>query len=321
MLAQFDATAEVQKALDAKAQYDDLVHQVADTRAQNAANAAQRASDLKQAQANLGKAQLELKKAPILSAIAAQTDELNVADARTHIADLRRENADNAQADAAALRILELKRDQQQVEMERAQAAVETLTLRAPLAGMVGLLPVFRANSEGPAQPGDNLYSGEALLRIFNRSDMEVTAQVNQADGATLTPGLRGTLRLDAYPGLVLPVHFMAVSPLAVAGGLGVPTRTFTALFHVDGSDPRLFPDLSGAIDLRVTNARPERLIPRRALRFDGAQPYVMVRSGGGAWRRVNVQLGNFNAQAVGVLSGLRAGEEVQVAAAVRPGQ
>ncbi len=316
VLAQFDDTAEVQNALDAKAKYDDLIHQVADTRAQNLANAAQRTSDLKQAQADLGKALLELKKAPILSAIEAQTDRLNRADARAHVADLTVENRDKARADAAALRILQLQRDQQHVEWERARAAAASLTLRAPLAGMVGLLPVFRANSEGPAQPGDQLYTGTSLLQIFNRSDMLVSAQVDQADGAALTPGLRGTLRLDAYPGLRLPVHFLSVSPMAVAGGLGVPTRTFSALFHVDGRDPRLFPGLTASIELAVTNARPELLIPRLALRFAGAQPYVVARGPGGGWRRADVELGNFNAQQVGIRSGLAADEAVQVPAA-----
>jgi HlyD family secretion protein len=321
VLAQFDDTAEAQNALDAQAKYDDLVHQVADTRAQNRANAAQRASNLKQAEADLGKARLELQKAPILSAIDAATDRLNLADASAHVADLTLENADQARADAAALRILQLKRDQQKVEWERAQAAVEALTLRAPLAGMVGLLPVFRANSEGPAQPGDQLYSGTSLLQIFNRSDMLVSAQVNQADAATLTPGLRGTLRLDAYPDLKLPVHFLSVGPMAVAGGLGVPTRMFAVLFHVDGHDPRLFPGLTAAIDLRLTSARPELLIPRPALRFAGARPYVVARQNGGAWRRVAVELGNFNARQVGILSGLSAGAEVRAPAMAAEGR
>ncbi|MGH9481520.1 MAG: hypothetical protein ACRD1L_05455, partial [Terriglobales bacterium] len=82
LLAQFDATAEIQNALNAKAQYDDLSHQVEDTRAQDRANAEQRASDLMQAESDLAKAQLELKKAPILSAVEAQTDQLNLEDAQ-----------------------------------------------------------------------------------------------------------------------------------------------------------------------------------------------------------------------------------------------
>ncbi|HVA62343.1 MAG TPA: HlyD family efflux transporter periplasmic adaptor subunit [Terriglobales bacterium] len=311
VLAQFDATAEVQNALDAKAKYDDLRHQVDDTTAQNKANAEQRASDLQQAEADLGKAELELKKAPILSAIEAQTDRLNVEDAKAHIASLERENAFKAKADAAGLRVLELKRDQQQVEWERAQSTVEKLTLRAPLAGMVGLVPVFHANTIGPAQPGDQLYSGSALLRIFDPGDMNVAGQINEADSATLAPGLEGVLHLDAYPKLRLAVHFLAANPVAVAGGFGVPTRTFAATFHVEQSDPRLLPDLSAAVDLKVTSPQPQLLVPRPAVHFVRGQPYVSVRGANGQWREQAVELGNFDDQQVAILGGLRAGQQV----------
>ncbi|HUX68226.1 MAG TPA: HlyD family efflux transporter periplasmic adaptor subunit [Terriglobales bacterium] len=312
VLAQFDATAEIQNALDAKAKYDDLRHQVQDTRAQNQANAEQRASDLQQAEADLGKAQLELKKAPILSAIDAQTDRLNLEDAAAHIASLKKENALKAEADGAGLRGLELKRDQQQVEWERAQSTVAKLTLRAPLAGMVGLVPVYRANSEGPAQPGDQLYSGSPLLRIFDPSDMEVDGQINEADSATLTPGLKGVLHLDAYPRLRLAVHFLAASPVAVAGGFGVPIRTFAATFQVDQRDARLLPDLSAAVDLEITSPQPQLLVPRAAVHFVASQPYVSVRGANGQWREQAVELGNFDDQQVAIVGGLRAGERVR---------
>jgi len=314
ILAQFDATTEAQNALDAKAKYDDLVHQVEDTRAQNAANAEQRASDLQQAEADFGKAQLELKKAPILSAIDAQTDRLNLEDAQDHVASLKKENAAKQAADAAGLRVLELKRDQQQVEWQRAQGTVEKLTLRAPLAGMVGLVPVFRADSEGPAQPGDQLYSGGALLRIFDPSDMSVVGQINEADDAALAPGLTGVLHLDAYPDARLKVHFESASPIAVAGGFGIPMRTFSVLFHVDQADPRLLPDLSSAVDLTITSPVPRLLVPRHAIYFERGQPFVRKRDHNGQWAAQAVELGNFDDQQVEILSGLVAGDQVRVA-------
>ncbi|HEY7839594.1 MAG TPA: HlyD family efflux transporter periplasmic adaptor subunit [Terriglobales bacterium] len=313
ILAQFDATTESQNALDAKAKLDDLTHQVEDMRAQNRANAEKRASDLQQAEADEGKAQLELKKAPILSSIDAQTDRVNLEDAQDHVAALKKGNGFNAAADAAGLRVLELKRDQQQVEWQRAESTVEKLTLRAPLGGMVGLVPVFRANSEGLSQPGDQLYSGQSLLRIFNPGDMEVRVQINEADGATLTAGLKGVLHLDAYPGLQLPVHLVSAGPVAVAAGLAIPIRAFSAVFHVDGRDPRLLPDLSAAVDLKLESPQPEPLVPRAAVHFSAQQPYVTLRDGNGHWVEQPVALGNFDEREVAILAGVRAGQEVRV--------
>lgn len=314
LLAQFDATTEIQNALNAKASYDDFRHQVEDSQAQDRANAEQRTSDLQQAESDLATAQLELKKAPILSALDAQTDQLNLEDAEAHVADLKREDAFNDKADAAGLRVLELKRDQQQVEMERAEAAVQSLTLRAPLAGMVGLMPVFHQNSESPAQPGDQLYSGMALLRIFDPGEMDVAGQINEADSATLTPGLKGLLHVDAYPDMHLAVHFIGASPIAVASGFDTPLRTFSAEFHVDQPDPRLLPDLSAAVDLQVQSPQPEPLVPREAVHFVGPQPFVTKRAADGRWVEQAVELGGFNQQQVAILSGLKPGDQVQVA-------
>jgi len=313
VLVQFDATQQTQSALDAKAKYDGLVHQVADMTAQDSANAETRSEALQQAQSDFGTAQLELKKAPILSSIDADTDRINVQDAAAHIASLTKMNAEQAKADAAGLRVLELERDQSKLLWERTEETVEAMTMKAPLSGMVGLVPIRRADSQGPAQPGDQLFRGQQLLRIFDPGDMQVDALINEADGATLAPGLKGTLHLDAYPGVSLPVHFVNASPVAVAGGFGSSNRTFSATFHVDAQDRRLLPDLSAAIDLEVTSPAPQLLAPRAAIHFQGQVPYVSKRGRNGAWTEQAVELGNFDNQQVEILSGLAAGDQVRV--------
>lgn len=317
VLVQFDATQQEQSALDAKAKYDGLVHQVADRMAQNQANAESRAEALQQAESDYGTAQLELKKAPILSSIDADTDRINVADAQSHIASLKKENADQAKADAAALRVMELERDQAKQLWDQTEDTVKGMTITAPLSGMVGLMPIRRADSQGPAQPGDQLFRGQDILRIFDPGDMQVNAQINEADGATLTPGLKGTVHLDAYPGLSLPVHFVSASPVAVASSAGFggssSNRIFNATFHVDAQDPRLLPDLSAAIDLQVTSPAPQLLAPRAAIHFQGQVPYVTKRGRNGQWTEQEVELGNFDNQQVEILSGLAAGDQVRV--------
>lgn len=315
VLAQFDATKQEQDARDAQAKFQDLSHQVADRIAQNRSNAEQRASDLQQAQSDLAKAQLELRKAPILSAIDAATDQLNLEDAQAHVADLKLEDAQQEKADAANLRVLELQRDQQQVEFQRAQGTAAKLTLKAPIAGMVALENTYHAGVESPAQPGDQLYTGETILHIFDPRHMEVVGQINESDGANLVSGLRGTMHLDAYPQASFPVQFEQSSPVAVSGGFRNPVRSFSANFLVSGSDPRLLPDLSCAVDLEIQSASSVLLVPRAAVRFDRGQPYVRRQAAGGV-RRQRVELGEFNDQQVVVVSGLHAGDRVLVGGA-----
>jgi hypothetical protein len=76
---------------------------------------------------------------------------------------------------------------------------------------------------------------------------MQVRCMVGEPDGAALTSGMRVKVFFDAYPDLSLPGHFESASPMA-ASALGSPIKTFTAVFKLDKTDPRLMPDLSAAI-------------------------------------------------------------------------
>src|SRR5262249_40446083 len=147
----------------------------------------------------------------------------------------------------AALKILELQRDRQKTALDRAQMNIDRLTVKAPLAGMIAHQNVYRGNFYGHPQEGDQLYRGQSLVSIFDPSEMQVRCSVGEPDGAALTPGMRARVVLDAYPDLALPAHFEFASPMA-ASALGSPIKTFTAVFKLDKTDPRLMPDLSAAV-------------------------------------------------------------------------
>lgn len=249
VIATFDATTMEDAARDAKAKFDDLGHQVDQKVAQNRADAESRASALKQAESDLAKAQIELKKGPVLSEIDRLKNEENALIARLHVDSLTKSNALHDRADAAALRVLELQRDRQKVNMERAQTNIEKLSVKAPLAGMVALENVFRANSMGHPQEGDQLYRNQPLVSIFDPTEMLVRCSVGEPDIAALQPGAKANVQLDAYPDLVLPAHFENASPVA-SSAFGSPIKTFRAVFRIDKVDARLLPDLSAAVVL-----------------------------------------------------------------------
>ena len=254
LIATFDATNMIDTARDAKGKFDDFGHQVDQKRAQNRADAEKRASDLKQAEADLATAQQELRKGPVLSEIDRLKNEQRAAIARIHVESLNKANAFHDTADAAALHVLELQKERQKVAMERAQTNIDKLTLKAPLSGMVAQENIFRANSMGHAQEGDQLYRGQPLVSIFDPTEMQVVCNVGEPDVAALVRGVKATLHLDAYPDLILPAHFEYSSPVA-SSGFGSPIKTFTAVFHIDKGDPHLLPDLSAAIVLEPASA------------------------------------------------------------------
>jgi multidrug resistance efflux pump len=248
-LAEFDAADEVKALRDAQAKFDDLRHQVEQKIAEHQNNAEKRVSALKQAQADLDKAALEIRKGPILSEIEAEKNRVKLEDATEHVASLQRSAKAHDISELAEIRVLELQRDRQQIAVDRAKGNAAKLVLHSPFNGMVALANVWRNDSMGHAQEGDQLWPGSPILRVFDPSSMEVEVAVGEPDGAILTPGVKAVIHLDAFPDLQFTAHFSSASPVA-ASALGNPVKSFMARFRLDQSDPRLLPDLSAAVDI-----------------------------------------------------------------------
>jgi multidrug resistance efflux pump len=172
---------------------------------------------------------------------------VRIQSARAHVDSLTKSNAAHDKSDEASLRILELQRDRQKVMLERTQSNMAKLELRASLAGMVAHQNLYRNNSMGHAQEGDQLYRGQPIVSIFDPSEMLVRCAVGEPDGAALVPGSKATVYFDAYPDLAIPAHFEFASPVA-SSALGSPIKSFTAVFKLDRSDSHLMPDLSAAV-------------------------------------------------------------------------
>ena len=247
LIAQFDPTQQIDDARTASAQYEDLSHQVAQKAAENRVKSEERRSELRQAEADSRKAELQIGAAEILADIVVQQNSIRYETAQAQVESLKKSNEFHDQAEAAELRILELQRDRQKVALERAQGNLEKLDLKAPISGMVAHEVFYRSGSMIHPQEGDQLYRGNALVKIFDPSEMLVVCKVGEPDGDLLKPGMRAMVYFDAYPDLAIPAHFENSSPIATSA-LAAPIKTFSATFRLDRPDPRLMPDLSAAV-------------------------------------------------------------------------
>jgi HlyD family secretion protein len=251
LLAEFDRTQQVDLAREARAKFEDLTHQVDQKEATNRNDAEKRSSELSKAEADLAKAEIQLKKGPVLNEIDRLKNEEKAASARERVISLKKSDKYRRIAEDAALNVLRLQRERQKVALERADRNAEKLLLKATLEGMVALETLWRGGSMGNAQEGDQLWTGQALLKIFDPGGMEVRTLIGEPDGGALKPGAVATVYVDAYPDATFKAHFHSASPVATAA-LGSPIKNFTARFRLDTSDPRLLPDLSAAVILQA---------------------------------------------------------------------
>lgn len=270
VVAAFDRTQLLDSAAEAQTQYRSLSSQVEQQQAQNAAEAAQRSVDLTKALADQHQAQLELSKGAVLTGLQVATEKVDLADATAHVKSLREAGAWLTKQADAKLHALELQRDEQKQVWQRAEADSNRMLLRAPMDGMLALaLPPFY----GKPVPGMQLYNGVPLVRIFDPSQMLVEAQVSDVDLAWVPAHAKAEVRIDAYPGLVLPAHLLRLNPVAV-GLLGTPIHMFNATFALDGSDPRALPDLNASLQVEST-PHAGWLVPRGDVQYENGRASV----------------------------------------------
>jgi HlyD family secretion protein len=249
ILAEFDSTAQMKTERDAQAKFDDLSHQVDQKIAEDHSNSAKRESDLAQAQADLEKAKLEIRKGPVLSDLDQLKNAEKLRDAEAHVKSLHRSDQFHDDAEKAEIQVLILQRDRQKLTLARLKNDFDKLAIHAPLNGMIALDNMWKNNSMGHAQEGDQLYPGNPLLRIFDPASMVLQLSVNEADGAALRPGSKALVYLDAYPGMTFTAHFDSASPVA-ASALASPLKTFAARYILETKDAHLLPDLTAAADI-----------------------------------------------------------------------
>jgi HlyD family secretion protein len=217
---------------------------------------------------------------------------------------LRREAAE------AALRILEIRRDRAQRAMEHARRNAEAMVIRSPMDGLVVAKMTWKGNGPGDVGEGDQVWPGAPILEVVNVEAMRVRARVNQADIAHIRPGQPVTVRLDAYDDFAIRGRVEHIAPLATPGSFSARVRTFTMLVSIDGSNPRLMPDLTAAVDVEVERVKDALVVPREAVHSDGDSASVRLRAAGRSERRA-VTLGSRNETEVVVTGGLEPGDVV----------
>lgn len=250
LMVEFDGQAQVRDFLDKQAEYDKLASQVSQQQAQEGANRAKDETELHQAESNLRSAELDIKKVELRTRIDAEKDQQKLAQAKATLAQLRETFDLKRSAARSAIRILEIQRDRIRGVMQNAQTNAESMKIHAPLDGVVVLNTFWKNGRMAEVQEGEQVQPGVPFMQVVDPSGMQVQVLVNQEDVLGLQVGQSATVRIDAYPDLVLGGRFEQIAPVGRAGDFSAKVRTFSAIFSIQGSDARLMPDLSAAVDV-----------------------------------------------------------------------
>ena len=211
------------------------------------------------------------------------------------------------------LRVLQIHRDWLQLRRERMAKDLENFTFRAPLDGMVVMGTLNRRGSSDSSQYklGDQVRPGMVLMKIMQTSNMRLAGAVSQVESRLIEIGQPAKVSLDAYPGLTFQGKVRSIGAMATRGRReNYYVRSVPATVEIEGSDPRLIPDLSGAAEILIGRQEDVLVLPLEALFEEGDQDFVYLKSGEN-FEKHEVEVGTRSNTHAAVLSGLSTGQEV----------
>jgi HlyD family secretion protein len=314
VLVEFDPQAQTKDYLDKKSSYENLVGQVAQKEAEEQIARSKDDTAMKQAEDELKRAELEIQKNEIVSRIDAEKNQEALDEAQATLKQLKETYQLKRAAATATIRIQEIQRDRAREAMNYSQGNAAKMVVHSPMPGVVVYNTIWLGGRMGTVQQGDQVRPGVPFLQVVDPSQMEVRVELNQVDLLKVHPGQHAEMHLDAYPGMTLPAVLEELSPLGHIGQFSEAVRSFTARFSVQGSDPRLLPDLSAALDLDLGSQKNVLVVPCQSVGTEAEHSYVWLKTSGGFEKR-SVQTGSRNDLEAVVNSGLAEGDIIRRAA------
>lgn len=311
VLVEFDATTIKQKLAQDKSAATSAEAEINQSHAAARLKEEQDLTDVMNAKFDADKARMDASKQEILSAIDGEQARLKLADAEQKVveadAKLKADRA-SAKSDVASK---QQKYDQAAYQVKLDESSLTTLTLRAPLDGVVALQNHWQPQG-GPTafKTGDRAWPGAGLLELPDPSTLKITARVEEAERGQLQVGQTATVRFDSLPDRSFAASVESISPTAsldFSAGWPVP-RNFSVELNLSETDSRLAPGMAAAVRIAVDRVPDGMVIPAGALFRKAGRTVVYVK------RR-----SSFEERAVEVAR--QSGEEVLIAKGVQVGE
>lgn len=210
------------------------------------------------------------------------------------------------------LDLLEIRRRQAQLKIERAEDALEALEMKAPHAGILTLARDWNGEM---LEVGGQMWRGQKLGEIPDLGKMEAEVYVLEADAGGLAVGKPAEVVLEAHPETVYQGQVQRVDAVAKPRFRGSPVQYFGVTIEIEHTDPKVMkPGQRLRATLLLHEMENALVVPRQAVFQDGGRTRVYVRHQGRFASRA-VTLGATSIGLLVVTEGLEAGDVI----ALRP--
>lgn len=161
---------------------------------------------------------------------------------------------DYANAKAAVVRA--------EVALENARIRLEDTDVRSPITGTVIEKSVERG--QVISSPTSDVGGGTVLLRMADLNLVQVKTLVDETDIGKIQPGLRATVRVDAYPNRPFEGTVLKIEPLATTQQ---NVTMFPVLIRIQNREGLLKPGMNAEVEIHVGRRDGVLAVPNAALR------------------------------------------------------
>ena len=257
-------------------------------------------------------AKLDASKQEIVSRIEGAEAKLKVADAEQKLHEMEEKLKSDRAANTATIESKTQASKKAAYDVQRAERALTQMILRAPLAGMISLVPVWRPEGEAPFKPGDRAWPGAPMAELPDVSSLRISARVDETERGRIAIKQTVTAQLDAIPDRQFTGNIERISTIATidfSAGWPIP-RNFNLEIALDQADARLKPGMTAQLTVVVDRVLDGLSIPLEASFQKSGQTVAYVWEGS-KFREHAIDIGRRSRNRILVAKGLRAGDRV----------
>ncbi|MGC4007330.1 MAG: efflux RND transporter periplasmic adaptor subunit [Pirellulales bacterium] len=173
-----------------------------------------------------------------------------------------------------------------------------------------------RGQSEVLIQEGTMIRERQPVIRIPDLGKMQVMAKINEARIGYVSNGQRASVRLEAFPDVVLPGRVTRVdeNPIPMSW-MSAQVRQYSTYVQIDNPPEGMVrPGLTAKVEIHVDSLTDALVAPIATITDHSGEYYCLIKEGGKIVPKW-VELGSSNETEVVIRSGLQAGDQNRRAA------
>jgi multidrug resistance efflux pump len=299
VLIEFDRAEQQYNLQQAESELAEAAQEIVKLQADGRVQASQDKLNLLHAQHEVRRAEIDVSGNEFVGKIEAEKNNLKLEETRRNLAQLEGDIKTHAEQNRAGLLVLEEKRSKAKIAADFARKNIESMTVRAPLDGLV----VVKDNQDasggfgfpGMSLPeyrvGDTVQPGRTIAEVVDLTEMEIKAKVPETDRPAVIAGAPAKVEVEALPATPLAGSSKGIGGLAnKAFWEPEVSRQFNANFALTKPSSILRPGMTARVVVQGETLKNVIHLPRQVLFDKDGKPVVYVRDGA-AFKAVPVKV------------------------------